>query len=124
MASFFLDTYAMIEYLRGNRNYLKYFSDSELVTGILNLIELYFLVLREHCEEKADEAYAALQHYHEDLVEEDIKTGMKLRLRARLGKINLSYVDAIGYTMAERFRAKYLTGDDAFKTFPNVEFVK
>ena len=124
MPKFFLDTYAMIEYLRGNPNYRNYFSNTKLITSILNLIELYFLVLREHNEKAADNAYAAFRHYQTDISEEDIRNGMKLRLRMKLDKIDLSYADAIGYVMSERLEAKYLTGDDAFRKLQNVEFVK
>jgi hypothetical protein len=49
---------------------------------------------------------------------------MKLRLSARARKVDFSYADAIGYAMSGRLRLRYLTGDDAFKGLPNVEFVK
>jgi len=114
----------MIEYLRGNTNYLKYFSNSGLITSIMNLIELYFLVLREHGEKAAKDAYAVFRHYQAEIDDEDIRRGMKLRLRMKLDNIDLSYADAIGYVMAERLGARYLTGDDAFRTLPNVEFVR
>ncbi len=124
MDAFFLDTYAMIEYLRGNSRYLKYFTDTELATSIMNLIELFFLVLREDTEEKADSAYNGFHQYLSQILDQDVKSGMKLRLKARLNKIDLSYADAIGYVMAERLGARYLTGDSAFKALPNVEFLR
>lgn len=124
MPAFFLDTYAMVEYLRGNQNYHKYFSSTTLTTSVLNLIELYFMVLREYGEEIADNAYGAFRQYQAEISEEDIKQGMKLRLRMKLNKTALSYADALGYVMAERLGVKYLTGDTAFKTLPNVEFIK
>lgn len=124
MRGFYLDTYAMIEYLRGNRKYLKFISGKEPITSIMNLIELYFLILREHDEKAADGAYIVFRQFETAIAEEDIGTGMKLRLNARARRIDLSYSDAIGYTISERLGLKYLTGDDAFKGFPNVEFVK
>ena len=124
MPAFFLDTYAMVEYLRGNQNYHKYFSSTTLTTSVLSLIELYFMVLREYGEEIADNAYGAFRQYQAEISEEDIKQGMKLKLRMKLNKTDLSYADALGYVMAERLGVKYLTGDTAFKTLPNVEFIK
>ena len=124
MPAFFLDTYAMVEYLRGNQNYHKYFSSTTLTTSVLSLIELYFMVLREYGEEIADNAYGAFRQYQAEISEEDIKQGMKLKLRMKLNKTALSYADALGYVMAERLGVKYLTGDTAFKTLPNVEFIK
>src|SRR3990172_12435497 len=114
----------MVEYLRGNQNYHKYFSSTTLTTSVLSLIELYFMVLREYGEEIADNAYGAFRQYQAEISEEDIKQGMKLRLRMKLNKTDLSYADVLGYVMAERLGVKYLTGDTAFKTLPNVEFIK
>lgn len=114
----------MIEYLRGNPKYLKYFSNSELITSIMNLIELYFLVLREHDEEIADNAYAVFRHYQREIDEGDVREGMKLRLKMMIAKINLSYADSIGYVISKRLGTKYLTGDKAFRTLTNVEFVR
>jgi len=34
-----------------------------------------------------------------------------------------SYVDALGYVLAKRCRARFLTGDPAFKGVEDVEFV-
>jgi predicted nucleic acid-binding protein len=114
----------MIEYVRGNRNYLKYFDADTVVTSVLNLIELYFLILREHDEEKADVVYTVFKQYQTGIEEQDIRKGMRLRLKAKLDKIDLSYADATGYAMSERLGAKFLTGDSSFKMMPNVEFVK
>jgi uncharacterized protein len=36
----------------------------------------------------------------------------------------LSIPDAIGYTIAKRLEIKFLTGDEDFKNYDNVEFVK
>ena len=37
---------------------------------------------------------------------------------------HLSIPDAIGYTIAQRHDAKFLTGDEDFRDMPNIEFVK
>ena len=120
----YIDTYAMIEYLNGNRDYAKYFKGQSLVTSILNLGELYYLLLRDSGEMMADRAYLAFANYQTPITEQDVKDGMKFRLRLKAQRVNLSYADAIGYSIAQRDKARYLTGDDAFKALSGVEFVK
>jgi len=36
----------------------------------------------------------------------------------------LSFIDCIGYILAKKHKAKFLTGDEKFKGKENVEFVK
>ena len=57
----YIDTYAMIEYLNGNRDYAMYFKGQSLVTSILNLTGLYYLLLRDSGEMMADRAYLAFE---------------------------------------------------------------
>jgi len=121
--SYFIDTYAMIEYLSGNKRYTKYF-ENNLHTSKLNLMELYFLVLRDHGENMADRAYATFRVFETSFNDEDVKEAMKTRLRLKAGKTHLSYSDALGYQLSKKLGAKFLTGDDAFEHLPNVEFVK
>jgi predicted nucleic acid-binding protein len=123
---FFLDTYAMVEYLRGNKRYASLVSsDGRRATSVMNLVELYYLVLRERGNEReADTALAAFGQFEIHVTAEDIRNGMKMRLSARARKTDFSYADAIGYAMSGRLGMRYLTGDDAFKGLPNVEFVK
>jgi len=113
----------MIEYLSGNKRYSKYF-EHELHTSKLNLMELYFLVLREHGENIADSSYATFRVFETSFNDEDVKEAMKVRLRLKAGKTHLSYADAMGYHLSKKLSAKFLTGDDAFENLPNVEFVK
>jgi predicted nucleic acid-binding protein len=49
---------------------------------------------------------------------------MRFRLKMKRGKKNLSYVDALGYIIAEKLGVKFLTGDNAFDGMDNVEYVK
>jgi predicted nucleic acid-binding protein len=122
---YFLDTYALIEYLRGSKAYLKYFStDSELRTCILNLMELYFHVLQDAGEKAAEDSYTQFKQFNLPLIDEDIKAAMKFRLRSKSKRLDISYTDAMGYSISERLGTRFLTGDQAFKSLPNVEFVK
>jgi hypothetical protein len=122
---YFLDTYAMMEYVGGNRAYLKYFSStSRLRTSILNLMELYFHTLRDAGELAADNTFAQFKQYIVPLTDEDVKNGMKFRLRSMSKRLDISYTDAVGYITSERLGTRFLTGDEAFKHLSNVEFVK
>jgi len=119
---FFLDTYAMREYLRGNTAYRQYFLGQELTTSLLNLIELYYILLRD--EEEADRSFLAFKQYEAEIKDNDVRKAMKFRLSSKARKEDISYADAVGYTMAERLGATFLTGDDAFEGKRRVKFVK
>jgi predicted nucleic acid-binding protein len=94
------------------------------LTSLLNLIELYYVVLRENGEELADGAYAAFRHYQVEATDDDVKEGMKLKLRMGSKGLNFSYADAFGYAIAGRLGARFLTGDEVFKSLSNVDFLK
>ena len=121
---FFLDTYAMREYLRGNKAYRKYFVGHELATSLLNLIELYYILLKDENEGVADKSFLAFKQYGIEITDNDVRRAMKFRLSCKANKENISYADAVGYTIAERLEAAFLTGDDAFEDKRGVEFVK
>jgi predicted nucleic acid-binding protein len=114
----------MREYLKGSTLYKRYFAGHELVTSRLNLIELYYVLLQDEGEALADEAYFAFKQYEVEITDEDVKKGMKFRLACKAKRENISYADAIGYTLCGRLGADFLTGDDAFRKKPGVEFVK
>jgi hypothetical protein len=115
----------MMEYLAGNKSYLKYFSpSSQLKTAILNLMELYFHILHDADEEIAEKTFSEFKQYIVSFSDEDVKNGMKFKLRSKSKRLDISYADAIGYVMSERLKTRFLTGDNVFRTLPNVEFVK
>lgn len=117
--AYFLDTYAIFEIIRGNQEYEKY-ADAGIITSVFNLAELNYNLKKEMPKVKADN-YTA--DYHKFIIEvtlEDIKNAMDLKTKNR----QLSIPDAIGYTIAKRYRVKFLTGDNDFRGFDNVEFVK
>ena len=113
-----------MEFMGGNKSYEKYFSHLELKTSILNLMELYYHILRDAGEERADESFMQFKQFEASLSNEDVKEGMKFRLRSKARRLDFSYSDAVGYVMAERLGSKFLTGDKAFEGLSNVEFVK
>lgn len=120
---YFFDTYALFEIFFGNENYLKYL-DSEVVTTRLNLMEMYYHLLRDYGEEVAGKYYDETIGYSIEYTDNDIKEAMKFRLAMKRNNKKLSYVDALGYTIAKTMDIRFLTGDMEFEDIPNVEYVK
>jgi predicted nucleic acid-binding protein len=118
---YFLDAYAMMEILRANPAYGAYLDD-DLGTSILHRYEVHFHLLRELGREEADAGIAAFRPMQVDIEEEDVLEASAFRLRQRRSK--LSFADALGYAMARRRDLRFLTGDEAFRAVPRVEFVK
>jgi len=117
--TYFLDTYAIFEIIRGNAGYEKY-KNVPAITTLFNLAELNYGLKKETDRATADkitEKYAAIIA---DVTISDIKEAADLKTKNRL----LSIPDAVGYTVAKRCNAIFLTGDKEFKKMPNVEFVE
>lgn len=72
----------------------------------------------------AEKYYDETIGYSIEFSDKDIKDAMKFRLKMKKKKKALSYVDALGYTIATRMKIRFLTGDNAFEKVPNVEYVK
>lgn len=116
---YFLDTYALFEIIGGNPNYKKYI-DKMIITSIFNLAELNYGLKKVMTKEKAD---FYTEKYKKRMVEvkiEDIKKAMDLKSEHR----KLSIPDAVGYIVAKRYGARFLTGDNDFEKFDDVEFIK
>lgn len=122
VASFFFDTYALFEIIEGNPNYERYSKGISLITTKLNLMELHYGLLRTEGKEVADKYYNYYLKFTIDFSDEDIKRANELRLQMK--KQDISYVDCLGYIIAKRCGAKFLTGDKEFEGMDNVEFVK
>ena len=116
---YFFDTYALVEIIEKNPNFVKYF-DEVIATSLLNIIELYYAMLRDLGENKAESSYYQFKDCAIEIKDEVIFDAMKLKLKNK----QLSYVDCIGYETASKNNLKFLTGDKAFKNMPNVEFVQ
>ncbi|MBI5392881.1 PIN domain-containing protein [Candidatus Woesearchaeota archaeon] len=118
---YFLDTYAFIEIIKGNPNYDKYV-ECECYTTILNLYELYYQLLKSYGQEAADSYYSKYLSLKLEIKEEYIPKSALFRLNHK--QQNVSYVDALGYTIALENGLIFLTGDKEFKNLPNVVFEK
>ncbi|MCX6804132.1 MAG: PIN domain-containing protein [Candidatus Diapherotrites archaeon] len=122
MELFFADSYAIIEYFKGNKSYLKYFEKNKIVTARLNLMEVYYSALVNSTEENAEKYYDALISQCVEVSDSTIKKALKFRYKNKEKK--LSYADSISYLLSIEMEIKFLTGDKEFKQMKNVEFVK
>ena len=118
----FFDTYALLEIIKGNKDYGQYKENITLLTTKLNLMEMHYVLLRTMGKEEADKYYDELVDFSIEVDNEVIKAANELKLS--LKKKNLSYIDCVGYIIAKTTGVKFLTGDKEFKDLENVEFVK
>ena len=105
--------------MRGNPRYRRYLA-AELRTTVWNLVELYLAVLRDRGEIEAQRQFVRFRTIAVDPEDGWLFEAMNLKLRRN----KLSYADAIGYTAARRIGARFLTGDEAFRRLPDVEFCR
>ena len=119
--AYFFDSYAVIEIIKNNNNYLPYF-DKDINLSIFNLAEIYYNILNNFNEEKANEIYELYKEGVVEITDEILKEAMKFRRENK--KKGFSYADCIGYIYALENNMKFLTGDREFADMKNVEFVK
>lgn len=121
MSRYFFDTYAAIELIKDNPAFEKYM-DEEIIITFLNLLEITYITLLEHGLFEAKKVFEKFKEFVVDVPEEVAFEAVKFRFANR--RKSVSYCDCVGYKFAEFNNLIFLTGDDAFKGVPNVEFVK
>ena len=119
--NFFFDTYAVIELIEGNPGYAAY-QDHVATLTILNLAEIYWVVLNRLGKEQANEVFREYRPAVVEIDDDTLKEAIEFRKTHK--KKDLSYADCIGYIYAMRHGLKFLTGDKEFENLPNVEFLK
>jgi predicted nucleic acid-binding protein len=123
----FYDSYAVLAYISGEKAFAKYF-DGQSSGGVLtklNLMEIYFRAAKLHGHEAAREVIDRFSRYLVDFDIDDIAGSMKLREELmKTRRMNISYVDALGYYLAKKMRIPFLTGDRQFADLAGVKFVK
>lgn len=123
MASFFADSYAIIEILKGNEHYRPYL-DGSLAATEFNVCEVAFAVCRDY-PDKTRKVMAQVRRIVclIPTTDEDYCSAAALRRSTtRMGK-KLSTIDCVGYSVARRLEILFLTGDREFETIESVEFV-
>ena len=121
LTTYFFDTYAFIEIVKGSKEYEDYL-DSTIITTKLNLLELHYILLKERGLAVADAAYDFFCEHTVDVSDNAIRESSKFRYKNK--DKNFSYIDCIGYIIARMRGILFLTGDNAFKGMEGVEFVK
>jgi uncharacterized protein len=117
----FFDTYALIEFDKGNPTYAR-FSNEVIFTSALNIAELYGYYAKLFGETKA-------QKLIDELPAEILMISVPIaiidaKFKLKNSKTKFSWADAIGYELAKEHKMKFVTGDREFQDLPNVEFVK
>lgn len=120
--NYFFDSYAIIELILGNKNYEK-FKKSLISTSTLNLMEVYYFLLRIYNKQTADFWMKRLKFRLDNIIKLNVALKSSY-FRFNNKKEKLSYIDCLGYVLAKEMNMKFLTGDEKFKSKANVEFVK
>ena len=118
--AYIFDTYAIIEIIGGNSNYLSYLDENIIINDFI-FAELCYVLFRK--DYPNSDLY--LEKYSKFIIKlqsDIIKDAMKFRNKYK--KKRLSIPDCISYFMAKDMGIKFLTGDKEFEGFEGVEFVK
>ncbi|MEK6962989.1 MAG: PIN domain-containing protein [Nanoarchaeota archaeon] len=116
----FFDTYALIELLKGSKNYIQY-SNNEIITSMLNLIEFDYYCIKHNRKDRKT-LYQYLKEFCIPIDDDTILKANEFKFKNK--QKGISSVDSVGYWLAKKNNIKFLTGDMAFKDLPHVEFVK
>lgn len=85
-------------------------------------MELHYVLLRVYGKEEANRAFERFREFCVEIDDETIKLATSFRHQNYTRK--LSYIDCLGYILAKKYNILFLTGDEQFKDFERVEFVK
>ena len=121
-SAFYFDTYALVEIAQANQSYARYRENVRILTNKLNLVELAYFLLRIDKENKILPLFTEYLKYSIEPTLNALIEAAKLKFKLRKNK--LSYIDCVGYMIAKENKVKFLTGDEKFKDMDNVEFVK
>ena len=117
----YLDTYALAEIAKGNKEFSIYLLEEFVITD-LTLVEFYAMLLREDGEKTAEYWFRRLEAYAVSVPRQILKEAIIFRYQHR--KQNISFFDAAGYIYSLRNSLPFVTGDKEFEKLPNVEFRK
>ena len=119
---FYFDTYALIEIGKHNPNFRPYKEGITVLLSKLNLFELSYYLIKNGRETEAKEIFMEYSRFNVDYDDNDLIKAAKMKFKFL--KERLSFIDCIGYILAKKNNAKFLTGDGRFRNKDNVEFVK
>lgn len=121
MVEFFFDTYALVEFVKGNPAYERYASVKGRTT-LFNLYEFYVQILKSYGEDVAKREFETFRSILIDVKDHNIFSAAHFKVKDK--KTHFSYTDALGYTIAIAEGLQFVTGDNEFRGLPNVQFVR
>lgn len=113
--TYFFDTYAFMALDKRSGNYER-FRAADAVTTRFNQLEYGWLSIRAGKSPDIEKMEPFIYEINLGIV------GKALEIRSK--NKNMSFADAIGYATALHIRIPFVTGDEAFRNLPGVEFVK
>jgi len=120
--SLFYDTYALCAIALAEQSYKEFSQGIDIQTSLMNLYELYYILIKEGHEETAERIFNQLLSSCISITPDILKSSAKFR-KGNI-KLKLSYIDCLGYTIAKNIGIKFLTGDEGFRDLDNVLFIK
>jgi len=121
---FFYDSYAVLAFTSGHQGYKAYFEQHDGVLTKLNLLEIFYKSLEQHGYKAASSITETFSKYLVDFGLGNIGEAMKLRLELKGKGRNVSYADALGYSLSRKMGMRFLTGDRAFRGLSGVEYLE
>ncbi|OIO41019.1 PIN domain nuclease [Candidatus Pacearchaeota archaeon CG_4_10_14_0_2_um_filter_05_32_18] len=118
----FYDTYALYAIVKGEESYRNYISNYKILTNLMNVYELYYILIKENENKLAEEFFDKLINFCVKIEPNIVKEAAAFRLENI--KKKFSYLDCLGYVTARSLKVKFLTGDEGFRDISGVEFVK
>lgn len=119
---YFFDTYALYQIAKGAETYTPFQAHVQVHTTLMNLYELHYTLSKDGQQRLAELFFERLLPCCLDITPEDVKTASLFRLQYI--KKKFSYVDALGYVIAQRHGLSFLTGDSAFENVASVNFIR
>lgn len=119
--NYFYDTYALYTIAKGEKNYEEY-ANKEIITSLMNVYELYYSLIKEGQTDLAEKFFNRLVSSCLEINPEILKRAAHFRKENI--KLKLSYIDCLGFALAESNKLKFLTGDEGFREVKGVLFVK
>lgn len=126
MADLFADTYALWAFYNGSRPYRALFEGREMATTSINLVEFAAALLRAKAAREAElpVLLAPLRPMVHEPRPSVVEAAASFKAGMAAARRSCSHVDAWGYATARSLGVPFLTGDEAFRRVPHVEFVK
>jgi hypothetical protein len=118
--TYFFDTYALVEMIRGSKDYAR-FIDESVRTTLFNLGELHYRFLRDGIPNPGF-CYLEFRNDCIPIESRNVEEAMEFKYMHRTKKF--SFIDSLGYVIARENDLLFLTGDEGFRNIPGVEFVK